>query len=141
MKRLIIIIIVLSSCSSDDNNSKKTYEDLTGDWVFSDGTISGEVNIIKLGDDYASAEGTEFIIDGNTYINTFDSGINLSSEPFEIGGFTVMTDGANAYVEFYNGVFNSTYTEITYDSYSWGDGCPSACEFGNSDENIMLTRK
>src|SRR5690349_20754739 len=61
MKYLFIVLITLAvGCSSDDSG-QKTYTDLTGDWKFSSGVISGEFTIGK------ATDGSFFLESGGSF--------------------------------------------------------------------------
>ncbi len=134
MKYLVIALLTLLLSCSDDSG----YEDLSGTWEFSKGSISGTIELVKMNSTtFSSVEGTTFMIAGKEYTNKAFTSFHLDSE---MRVFSI-SDGTY-FIVFGGGTFNSSFTKMRYVSANWGTYCQTVdCEEHGTEMDIVFKRK
>ncbi len=138
MKTLIIgILLFAAACTKSDVNPK--YADITGTWTFSGKVFSGDLDIVKIGNDYYTAKGSGFRINGKNYSSVL-SNIKISVSGTMINAIEV--DSPDGYVQFYDTTADANFSQITSTNQTYGESCLStACPQKRNAETIVLSRK
>ncbi|HYG02035.1 MAG TPA: hypothetical protein VD927_06285 [Chryseosolibacter sp.] len=133
MKRLFILLFIIAGCSEDEPAKQVvTYDNLSGNWSFSSGVLSGQFTIT----DNTKVTGGTFTINGKPYNAENDT-------EFTVGNLVegIMLSSDDGFIRFSHGDHNEAFTEITVTSTTYAENClTTSCPHISYSETITVSR-